>query len=311
MPRAWPSLSVATGVLVDEGRLDRRLVRARTPRPPARKPVVDRRPAARRAPPCRLVATEPQATKIRRLPSTSIRPQPVRRSPGSMPRMRIGRPMRAPLIAPPAASAKRPHGGSPFSPIALRPAAARQAAGPTVIDLPDSATFAAALAEPPHLRRDGGRGAGRAGARLLRLRRRDDLHAAGRRDLRPAHRRGHHPAGRFRHRPRRSPSPRCAAAPGARWCRSRSPWRSACRSAPGADRARSDRAALVHRRRRAEPAAGAGVGLALSRHAAPADHPRRRPVLRRERRRGADRGPAGDPLLAQRRQHAPRPCAPI
>jgi hypothetical protein len=39
-----------------------------------------------------LVATDPQATWISRLPSTSITPQPVRRSPGSMPMMRIGRP---------------------------------------------------------------------------------------------------------------------------------------------------------------------------------------------------------------------------
>ena len=37
-----------------------------------------------------LVSSEPQATWISRLPSASIRPQPVRRSPGSMPRMRIG-----------------------------------------------------------------------------------------------------------------------------------------------------------------------------------------------------------------------------
>src|SRR5215831_800349 len=33
-------------------------------------------------------STEPQPTKIRRLPSLSITPQPVRRRPGSMPRMR-------------------------------------------------------------------------------------------------------------------------------------------------------------------------------------------------------------------------------
>ena len=49
------------------------------------------------------VITEPEATNIRRLPSTSITPQPVRRRPGSMPRMRIGRPMR--LIAPPGSEA--------------------------------------------------------------------------------------------------------------------------------------------------------------------------------------------------------------
>src|ERR1700704_6532169 len=35
-------------------------------------------------------STEPQPTKISRLPSISITPQPVRRRPGSMPRMRTG-----------------------------------------------------------------------------------------------------------------------------------------------------------------------------------------------------------------------------
>src|SRR5215475_1321800 len=37
------------------------------------------------------VASEPQAKKLRRLPSIATTPQPVRRRPGSMPRMRIGR----------------------------------------------------------------------------------------------------------------------------------------------------------------------------------------------------------------------------
>src|SRR5438270_11171067 len=41
------------------------------------------------------VGTEPQARNISRLPSIAIMPQPVRRSPGSMPRMRIGRPISA------------------------------------------------------------------------------------------------------------------------------------------------------------------------------------------------------------------------
>src|ERR1700676_1897561 len=39
------------------------------------------------------VATDPQARNMSRLPSIAITPQPVRRSPGSMPRMRIGRAM--------------------------------------------------------------------------------------------------------------------------------------------------------------------------------------------------------------------------
>ena len=39
------------------------------------------------------VVTEPQAKKVSRLPAISTTPQPVRRSPGSMPRMRIGRVM--------------------------------------------------------------------------------------------------------------------------------------------------------------------------------------------------------------------------
>ena len=37
------------------------------------------------------LATEPQAKNDSRLPSIATIPQPVRRSPGSMPRMRIGR----------------------------------------------------------------------------------------------------------------------------------------------------------------------------------------------------------------------------
>jgi len=35
--------------------------------------------------------SEPQARQESRLPSIATKPQPVRRSPGSMPRMRIGR----------------------------------------------------------------------------------------------------------------------------------------------------------------------------------------------------------------------------
>ena len=89
MPRAWPSLSVADRVGIDEGRLHRRFVRPE---------FLDHRAAARHgSPPAvgpsaarSLVSTEPQATWISRLPSASIRPQPVRRRPGSMPRMRIG-----------------------------------------------------------------------------------------------------------------------------------------------------------------------------------------------------------------------------
>src|SRR3954466_1642044 len=45
------------------------------------------------------VSIRPQATKMRRFPSTSTTPQPVRRSPGSMPRMRIARALTATVLA--------------------------------------------------------------------------------------------------------------------------------------------------------------------------------------------------------------------
>jgi len=80
-----PSLSAPAGVLVDEGRLDggfRRPNSSTTRVSPAW--IVTRRSATAAL---SSEATEPQATKISRLPSMSITPQPVRRSPGSMPRI--------------------------------------------------------------------------------------------------------------------------------------------------------------------------------------------------------------------------------
>src|SRR5712692_4264738 len=61
------------------------------------------------APSC--VASEPQARNMSRLPSIAIMPQPVRRSPGSMPRMRIGRPM--PVVDSPGAGLRL---GQPLNP---------------------------------------------------------------------------------------------------------------------------------------------------------------------------------------------------
>ena len=138
-----------------------------------------------------------------------------------------------------------------------------------VIDLPDSATFAAALADRRILCGDGGRRDGRAGARLLRLRRRHGLHAADRRGLRAAHRRRHHPAGRF---PVRSTP---FAIPEFRRCT----WREVLplSVAMAIDVPLGtwllvvlDPIVLrwVHRRSGAQPRADPGVGLALSRRAA-------------------------------------------
>ncbi len=80
------------GVLVDEGRLDRRLVGAELVEN-AHQAVVNGKQPFRKRRPDRSVVTEPQARKPSRLPAISTMPQPVRRSPGSMPRMRIGRTM--------------------------------------------------------------------------------------------------------------------------------------------------------------------------------------------------------------------------
>jgi hypothetical protein len=77
------------GVLVHEGRLDRRFVGTELIED-AHQAVMDGE-KPRRANPDRRVVTEPQPRKPSRLPAISTMPQPVRRRPGSMPRMRIGR----------------------------------------------------------------------------------------------------------------------------------------------------------------------------------------------------------------------------
>ena len=89
-PRACPSFSVPARVLVDEGLLDRRRLR----------PVRDqhrgqrRVQAARAAPPGRRppIRTPRSPRGGCASPSTSTTPHPVRRSPGSIPMTRIGRP---------------------------------------------------------------------------------------------------------------------------------------------------------------------------------------------------------------------------
>ena len=91
MPRAWPSLSVAAASLLTK-------VASTAASSGACVSTMALKPRGwqedgPRAPRASSVASEPQARKLKRLPSTAIMPQPVRRSPGSMPRMRIGRSM--------------------------------------------------------------------------------------------------------------------------------------------------------------------------------------------------------------------------
>ena len=75
-------------VLVDEGLLDRRLVRrACAPAPRAARHATGSAATASAA--LSSDFTVPEATKRSELPSVSTTPQPVRRSPGSMPMMRI------------------------------------------------------------------------------------------------------------------------------------------------------------------------------------------------------------------------------
>src|SRR5215471_10035415 len=145
------------------------------------------------------VASEPQARKLRRLPSIVTTPQPVRRRPGSMPRMRIGR-----LIL--LLDSSRPPARLAQSTQALALVPQTDAAAM------ERAPFQRHLRDHPARQLDlrrrhcgpavcgGGRHLGPvgAGARLLRLRLGHDLHAAHGGGVRAAYRRRHLAAGGFR-----------------------------------------------------------------------------------------------------------------
>ena len=299
MPRAWPSFSVALASLLTKV-ASTAASSGRNSSTTLHEPVVDGRPAARRATPCRWSRPSRRRRKSSRLPSTSIDAP----AGAAEPRIdaedanraahlcSVDSPRRPSLRGKAFAATWRL---APYLPNRARPRAARaRQPEPHRDRSPNSATFAAALADRRIYAAMAVAALAGVDARLLRLRRRmiympliaaiyDPRIAAVTILLVD-----------FVSARRRSPSPRSAAAPGARCCRCRSPWRSRLPIGTlAAARARPDRAALVHRRRGAEPGAGPGVGLALSRPAAPADHRRRRPVLRRRRRRGADRRPAG------------------
>src|SRR6202035_1492660 len=87
-PRAWPSFKVATPSLLTKvcsTAASSGLKSSSTAASPswiAKGGVARRRPSGG--------SPEPQPTKASRLPSISITPQPVRRRPGSMPRIRTG-----------------------------------------------------------------------------------------------------------------------------------------------------------------------------------------------------------------------------
>src|ERR1700677_343473 len=87
-PRAWPSFSVATPSLLTKV-CSTAASTGRKPPSTAASPswIASRRLASGRP---SAGSTEPQPRKASRLPSISITPQPVRRRPGSMPRMRTG-----------------------------------------------------------------------------------------------------------------------------------------------------------------------------------------------------------------------------
>ena len=305
MPRAWPSFSVALASLLTKV--------ASTAASSGRElldhlgePVVDRhQPLGERD----LVAGRDRAAGDDRsagCPRPRSGPSRCGGAPDRCRGCESGGPC-APLIDPPGAGGKASAWRLPILPnrVRGRPAARASAAGTDhVIDLPDSATFAAALADRRFFAAMAIAGAGRPGARLLRLRLGADLHAADRGDLRAAHRRGHAPADRFRlqHAVRHARGAPLHLARGA--CRSRSRWRSrlplgtwllivldpivlrwfiAVAGARSASPCWRRAGAITARRRCRSPPASAlfaGVGA----------------------RRGADRGPAGDPLLAQRRQ---------
>src|ERR1700692_2445519 len=87
-PRACPSFSVATPSLLTKVCSTAASAGLKSPRTAARPSWLARRRLASGRPSGG--STEPQPMKISRLPSISITPQPGRRRPGSMPRMRTG-----------------------------------------------------------------------------------------------------------------------------------------------------------------------------------------------------------------------------
>src|SRR5450631_1206097 len=87
-PRAWPSFKVATPSLLTKVCSTAASAGLKSPSTAARPSWIANRRLASGRPAGG--STEPQPIKASRLPSISITPQPVRRRPGSMPRMRTG-----------------------------------------------------------------------------------------------------------------------------------------------------------------------------------------------------------------------------
>ena len=228
MPRAWPSLSVALASLLTKVASTAASSGAKSSTTLASPSwIVTSRSASETL---SLVATEPQAD-VDQAVALDLDHAPAG---AAEPRIDAEDANRAAhdasVIDPPPAAGKASRMAAPAGLPNLahsRAAAARQGRPEPIRDrTPRQRNLRGGPRRAAHLCRDGGRGAGRRDARLLRLRRRDGLHAADRGDLRSAHRRRHHPAGRFRLRHAvRHPGGR-AAAPGARSARSRSPWRS-------------------------------------------------------------------------------------
>ena len=197
IPRAWPSLSVAAASLltkVASTAASSGASSATTRRSPSW--IVTSRSASVAL---SSVASEPQARKTSRLPSIAMTPQPVRRSPGSIPRMRIARAMMGSLITPaPSNPSRSPCSEAPDKEL---PSTSSSEAPQARRDrTPRQRDVCRHFRGPAHLCGDGGVDPRRRGARLLRLRLGADLRAADERHLRPAHRRRHLPADRFRGR---------------------------------------------------------------------------------------------------------------
>ena len=148
------------GVLVDEGGLDRRLVRGEL-LDHLGEAVVDRHQPLGQREPCRWSRPSRRRRRSAGCPRTSIRPQPVRRSPGSMPRMRIGRPIcpvDRPTPAPPPAQTPM---SSILAPFAAAPANQGARAGPIRDRSSQQAQLSRSPGRTPLLCRGGGRRAGR------------------------------------------------------------------------------------------------------------------------------------------------------
>ena len=176
MPRAWPSLRVAAASLltkVASTAASSGACSSTTPRKPVvdgdqplgeRRLVVGRRPSRRRG-------------RSAGCPRSSTTPQPVRRSPGSMPRMRIG------VLIAAVDSARRGRRAPPNASSRLSKPLARR--------FPDLRRDRPSRRRRFFRRRsrDLACVVGALGARLLRLRLGADLRAADQRGLRSAHRR--------------------------------------------------------------------------------------------------------------------------